>query len=50
MKKSNSKKVIVQIVLLVAGFAMLLYGIYRGEAAAVLSKATKLCLECVGIG
>lgn len=50
MKDSNFKKVVAQIVLLVLGIAMLLYGIYRGEADAVLSKAIKLCLECVGIG
>ena len=38
------------IVLLIAGIAMLCFGVWRGEAATVLSKAIKLCLECVGIG
>ena len=29
---------------------MMGYGAVRGEAVAVLGKAIKLCLECVGIG
>ena len=44
------RKAAVQIVLLLAGVAMLCFGVWRGEAATVLSKAIKLCLECVGIG
>ena len=43
-------KAVVQTALLIAGTAMLIYGAYHGEAATVLSKAIKLCLECVGIG
>ena len=39
-----------QIFLLVAGLAFVLVGILRGEVAVVLSKAIKLCMECVGIG
>ncbi len=29
---------------------MISYGAIRGEASVVLSKAIKLCMECVGIG
>lgn len=47
---SCGKKAAAQIVLLMAGAAMLCFGVWRGEAAVVLSKAIKLCLECVGIG
>ena len=48
---SHRKKAGAQVLLLLlAGAAMLCYGAYRGEAATVLSKAIKLCLECVGIG
>ena len=50
MKLSHVQKTAVQIALLAAGTAMLCFGIWRGEASAVLSKAIKLCLECVGIG
>ena len=39
-----------QVTLLLAGVAMLCFGVWRGEAGMVLSKAIKLCLECVGIG
>lgn len=35
---------------LALSIGMMVYGAYRGEAAVVLSKAIKLCLECVGIG
>ena len=50
MKLSHRKKAATQVVLLIVGIAMLCFGAWRGEAARVLSKAIKLCLECVGIG
>ena len=46
----RSKKTMLQVSLLVCGVAMLCYGALRGEADTVLSKAIRLCLECVGIG
>ncbi|MDO4298520.1 MAG: CD1871A family CXXC motif-containing protein [Lachnospiraceae bacterium] len=32
------------------GLAMMGYGMYRGELAVVFTKATNICLECIGIG
>ena len=47
---SKIKKVLSQIALLASGTAMVYIGVVRGEAQTVLSKAIKLCLECIGIG
>lgn len=47
---SGKKRRLISIILLCAGFLLVLAGIFRGEAAAVFQKATKICLECIGIG
>lgn len=44
------KKWLIQILFLLAGVATICFGIWREEAEVVLSKAIRLCLECVGIG
>ena len=45
----KSKK-ISQADVLIGGITMVSYGAISWEAAVVLGKAIKLCLECVGIG
>ena len=32
------------------GIALITAGVFRGEEKVVLKKATKICLECIGIG
>lgn len=46
----RAKKAIFQGLLLIVGIVMLCFGAMRGEDDTVLSKAIRLCLECVGIG
>ena len=43
-------KPVAQVALLIVGMAMVCFGVMRGEADAVLAKAIRLCLECIGIG
>lgn len=37
-------------VLLIAGCAFMVIGMMRKEHLAVLEKAIRICLECIGIG
>ena len=46
----RAKKAMFQGLFLIVGIVMLCFGAMRGEADTVLSKALRLCLDCVGIG
>ncbi|MBS5144170.1 MAG: hypothetical protein KHY89_01460 [Butyricicoccus pullicaecorum] len=47
--QSLNKKIAAPLLLALSA-VMILYGAWNGEAAIVLRKATKICLECIGIG
>lgn len=36
--------------LVILGLAIMGFGIYRGEASVVFTKAINICMECIGIG
>ncbi|MDD4081090.1 MAG: CD1871A family CXXC motif-containing protein [Eubacteriales bacterium] len=36
--------------LALVGAVMMVFGVLRGEAAVVLNKAIRICLECIGVG
>ena len=48
MKKELSPKL--GAVIGIIGIVMTFVGVYRGEAETVLTKAIRICLECIGIG
>lgn len=47
--KDRSKNILA-LLLITLGLIAMALGIYRGEAADVLRKATMVCMECIGLG
>ena len=41
---------IIAIISLIFGITLVIAGIFRGEADTVFIKATRICMECIGIG
>lgn len=50
IKLASKRITAVRIIILSVAVSMLVFGIFRGEPAAVLQKAVRICLECIGIG
>ena len=38
------------LIYIIIGIALVIAGIFRGEAVTVFNKATRICMECIGIG
>ena len=47
---TGKKRKIISIVSLCLGIVLVIAGIFRREAETVLNKATRICMECIGIG
>ncbi|MBQ6006274.1 MAG: thioredoxin [Selenomonadaceae bacterium] len=39
-----------RLIIFVASAAMILFGVKRGELDMIFAKATRVCLECIGLG
>ncbi len=47
---SGKKRKLLATIILSIGLIFIVAGILRGEASTVFQKATRICLECIGIG
>ena len=50
MDSKESKTKLITLAVFLAAVAMICLGVARGEVVTVLTKATSICLQCIGIG
>ena len=50
MKLILHKRLIIAFCTIFLAIILVLLGIYRGEVSVVLEKASRICMECIGIG
>jgi len=50
MNLSEKQRRIIAILSICFGIFLVLAGVFRGEAETVFYKATRICMECIGIG
>jgi hypothetical protein len=46
----EKKTVLITWALLAVSIVLIVFGVLQGEASAVLNKAVKVCMQCIGIG
>ena len=46
----EKKTVLITWALLAVSIVLIVFGVLQGEPSAVLNKAVKVCMQCIGIG
>ena len=50
MSLKNFSRLRIRLIIFLAGAAMIFFGVARGELQIIFNKASRVCLECIGLG